>query len=109
PEPDAGELDARALVAGRQLRVELAQFGSAQKPADGDVAVVRFGGRRRRGGPGWFSQLALERLELRTPGALGVCAWTVRQRVHRLLHREPGEGDGSEPVDRCGGGDRKPS
>src|SRR5947208_10263988 len=47
PDPDAGELDARALVAGGQPRVELAQLGSAQEPAHGDVAVVRFGRRRR--------------------------------------------------------------
>src|SRR5439155_21286283 len=93
PDPDAGELDARVLVAGGQPRVELAQLGSAQEPAHGDVAVVRFGRRRWWRGLGRFSQLALERLELRTPGALSVCAWTCRQRVHRLLQRDPGEDD----------------
>src|SRR5438552_2737624 len=108
PGPDAGELDARALVAGGQPRVELAQLGSAQEPAHGDVAVVRFGRRRRWRGLGRFSQLALERLGLRTLDALGVCTWTCRQRVHRLLHRDPGEDDGGEHGDRRGGSDQEP-
>src|SRR2546426_1165812 len=101
PDPEAGELDARLLVAGWQLRVDLDQFRSAQEPAQRDVAVVRFRGRRRRHGLGWLSELALEGFELRTPGALGVCSRAFRQRGHHLPDRDPREDDGGENDDRC--------